>query len=109
MENEAKARVRAAQLCATSMYAAILGLVFYFLPFFGAVPALAAGLVGVVLGIFGSVGLHRVGLGDRSHHAAPLERVGAKMARRTKPQAAIGISLGLFVLALGVLAVLRAG
>ena len=91
---EAKARMSAAKLCASSLYAAIAAAILWILPFFRGA-SLIGSLVAVGAGTLGLIKLARVGMGPPlTPDLKGLERVAVRYAARAKPQAGFGILIG---------------
>ncbi len=104
-QRDAEARMRAAKLCTTSMYAAFAAGPVYF--FMGLGALMAAGLA-IATGVIGLVGLLRVGMGPPlTAEVTGLVRVSVRLAKRARPQAGLGIGLGLVVCAIPVFAYLN--
>ena len=108
----AKRRIRAAKLCATSLYTCPAALAGYFVGEFAGVGGLvcvaACGIAALVCGGLGLAGLHRAGPPPVDAAERPgLVRLSARMAQTAPTKAVIGL-LGGALLAIGSIAVLVA-
>ena len=94
----ARQRVRAANWCLSSCYAAILAAVTLFIPLFGAISLLAApfALASGTAGLLWLAKLDR--LPELKIPRSSLERVAFKMTRRARKRGAFGVALGALVL-----------
>lgn len=89
----AQRRMRAGRLCTSSLGTGVAAAVCAFLLWL--LPATLAGIAAVGLGIWGLIGMARVGLGRTGgRDVSALERVSARVARRARSGGVAGVLLG---------------
>ena len=91
---EGRTRLRACKMCSTSFYLALSSIIAFFVLF--SLGGAIAGLVAVVLGLWGRAWLLKLGptTALRDSDAVPIERVAARMQPRAEREGLLGPLIG---------------